>query len=847
MARSALEVLEEARKQKSVAQQLLDKSRGIDAAPFQLPPDRPRIIQPTEFEPPIELTPERFSPEEQALAGQGVDITSGSPVGRFASGFAQNPALQAEDLKGRLAEHFGQEVQVQMGSQGLEFINPQNDRRTLVDEVTLSGGDIADLVGPAIPAVLGAAGAVAGPFTAAAGAGIGETIRRGVGEGIGVRDETQEQFTKGVAGVAATEGVLTKAGDVGLAAIQRTRNFLRPPALKPDAAARALSALEADQAIADQIAKQTGKPFQPFTGQLSGDPTLLGGQASVLSSPQTAVPIRNQLRQNETTLESFFDDLNPQASGPNTVTGRAVQVEARGQTQPRVEAAKTNLAQQTEELERLTAAIPQGQNSAIINELGEQAAAGRAVLKRSEDDAWNLAREQMGFNPDTALSDIKVPIDGDLAVTLRRLQRESIEAIDPATATGKAALIPEGLTGDSVDLNQMQVHLSSLRRRRRLSQKGEVATDPQGRDIGRIERELVAKRNAFLKETNPELLKAIEEAEGLTAIRAQSFDKGLLSQVLRKEGGEWQLTDSELIGRVLGSGDKESMEHLVSVLGGHPAGVPTLKRSFLQFYRNEVVRDGLPDAALHKRFLERHSESVDTLFPKQSQIRQLGEFEKVVTNQIDRFKRFEAAVESSFRGKIQNIAPERIAEDVLSKRFSVKEMSRLMSLAEAAGVKTQYQNAITDQIRRRFLSPTSGLNLNAMDKFVGGNQERLIAALGGRYVRDMGLLLKGLKTIRTSPGGIGTTRNPTLLGSIVEGVARATVARPLSPTGVSLTRALNFRERAAQRMMAAAISNPDALRAIVLNGQKDIRNKTVARILAAFGGSSLALDINEGE
>ena len=845
MARSALEVLEAARKDRSAAQLLLERSRGA-TTPFQLPPDIQAPITgrgPSgTFDP---ISAPQFDPQEQALAQQGIDITTGSPVGRVAGGFAQNPALQAEDLKGRLAEHFGQEVPVSMGQAGLEFVNPETNRRTLVDEVTLSGGDIADLVGPAVTAVPAGLGAIGGPLGAALGGGLGEAARRGIGEAIGVRDETAEQFSKGVAGAALAEGVLTKGGDLAIGAVQRGRNFLKPPAVTPGAAERALSALEADQAIANEIAQRTGQPFQPFTGQLSSDPTLLGGQASVLASPQTAVPIRNQLRQNETTLEGFFDDLNPQATAPDTATGRAIQVEARGQTQPRVEAARGQVSQQVEELERLTAAIPQGQNSAIISELGEQAAAGRTAFKATEDDAWNVVRQQMGVNPDTALSEVKVPITGDLAISLKRLQREAAEAIDPATAAGKTVLVPEGLTGDAVDLNQLQVHLSSLRRRQRLSKKGEVATDPQGRDIGRIERQLVNRRNEFLKETNPTLLQAIEDAEGLTAIRASSFDKGLLAQVLRKEGGEWQLKDSELIGRVLGSGDRQSMQHLVSVLNGHPAGVPTLQRSYLQFYRNEVVRDGIPQADLHRRFIEQNGEAVEVLFPGQSQIRQLGEFEKTVTRQVDRFNRFEKAVESSFRGRIQNIAPERIAEDVLSKRFSLKEMSRLMNLAETAGVKKQYQAAISDQIRRRFLSPTSGLNLNAMDKFVGANSERLTTVFGGQYIRDMNLLLKGLKTIRTSPGGIGTTRNPTLLGSMIEGLARVTVARPLSPGGVGLTRALGFRERAAQRMMAAAISDPNALRAIVANGNKDIRNRTVARVLAAFGGSSLA--INQGE
>ena len=210
-----------------------------------------------------------------------------------------------------------------------------------------------------------------------------------------------------------------------------------------------------------------------------------------------------------------------------------------------------------------------------------------------------------------------------------------------------------------------------------------------------------------------------------------------------------------------------------------------------------------------------------------------------------KFENFQKAVNRSFRGRIQNLAPEVIAEDVFSKRFSVKGLRRLMNLAEAGGVKAQYRGAIANQLRRRFLTSTSGLQLNALEKFAQQNGERLAVTMGGEYVRDMRLLLKGLKTIRTSADGIATTRNPTLLGALAEGAARLTVARPLSPGGVGLTRALRFRERAAQRVLAEAISDPSALRAIVVNGKRDLQSRQAGRVLAALGGSSLAIELND--
>lgn len=853
MATSAQEMLDQLRAERGqpspAKAELLrlraEQGQNIETSPIDLPSNR-RLISPSEYEQPIELDVPAPGSE---LAAQGVDVTTGSPVGRFASGFAQNDAIQADYLKRQLSEHFGQPVEVRMGPEGIEYIHPETRRRTLVDEAGLSMSDVSDAVGPGITVTGAVGGTLAGSVVGAPnvgagiGAALGEGIRRGIGNTMGVRDETLSQAMIGSGQAGLTEGAASKGSELAMRSVQGLRNFVRPQPFTAEGAERVLSAAEADQAIANEIGRRTGEPFQPFTGQLSNDPKLLGAQSSALNNPQSAVRLREQQLQNETTLEGFFNELNPISSEPNTVTGRAIQNEARNQIRPRMNAAREWVGEQIDELENLTAQIPIAENSTIVRNLARQAAESREIIKGAEDEAWEGVREVMGLNPDTALSNVKIPVSDDLTITLRRLQAESAAAIDPTISAGKSALVPKGLQGDQLDLNQLQVHLSSLRRRRRISGRAEVATDPQGRDIRRIESELVNQRNTYLRQDNPELLAQLEDAERLTAIRAEQFDRGLLNQLLRKENGEWQLRDADLIGSTIGSGDKEAMQHLVTVLSNHPAGMPTLQTSFLQFYRNSVIENGLPSAARHSNFVTRHGEALDTLFPGDDRIRQLGEFEAVVTRNVTRFDRFESVVDKSFRGRIQNVAPERIAEDLLKAKFTHKDVTRLMNLAEVAGVKQQYQAAITDQIQRRFFSQSKGLKSGAIDTFIGANRDKLTAALGENYVSDMRLLLSGLNQARKTAGGIGTTRNPTLAEAISEGMARVSIGRPLSPGGVAMTRILKFRERAAQRLMAEAIADPKALRAIVAQGGRDIRSQSVARILSIYGASSLAMDM----
>ena len=264
--------------------------------------------------------------------------------------------------------------------------------------------------------------------------------------------------------------------------------------------------------------------------------------------------------------------------------------------------------------------------------------------------------------------------------------------------------------------------------------------------------------------------------------------------------------------------------------------MPTLQRSFLKVYRNEVVENGVPNGALHRKFMETHKDAIDVLFPGDKRLLRLGNFEAAVTKRIERFKNFEKAVNKSFRGKIQDISPEHVVTKFFTEKFSVKEVGHLMRLADAAGVGDLYSAAIRGQIRSRFYSPTTGISLNSLDTFMTANNEKLVTALGGRYVKDMQLLLSGLKTIRTSASGIATTRRPGLLSTISEGLARATVARPLSPHGVALTRLIRFHERAINRAWADIVENPNTLRAIIANKNTDITTQTGARILGLVAG-----------
>ena len=845
-------------------------SRGLvtNSTPITFP-TKSRLIQPMEGEEPIYLDRIEHPAAEAGL--QGIDASTGSPVGRLSSGFADSEAAAADNYSKRLSEYYEKPVAVSNGDFGLEFVNPESGRRTLIDEKTLSFRDFEDAAAGSIPIVGTVAGAIGGSLVgfpsvgAGGGTFIGDAIRRGIGHVVDVRGGGAGEEALGAAGVGATEFAFSKGGEQIVRAAGAIRKFFKPQIMSADEASRLAIAVEQDQAIADEIAKRTGNKLQPFTGQLADDPVLLGHQSSLRTDPETARRFRKQEVQNESTLEQFYDELNPASETPNTVTGRSIQLEARDQTKPRVESQRDITEQAVEDLKTITRELPNGANSNIVNEATAAAAKARAVIKAEEDVAWNVYKSAIGLNKDTALSDIKIPVEGELRAIMRQFGAEAKQAVDPDDASGLFRLQPKAfkdvtkttlnpVTGRTsaevipaeVDLWQLQIYLGSLKSRQRLARSGKTATDPQGRDIDRMVDAVQTQRDDFLKANHPDILDMVIDAEARTSQRATLFDKGLVSQLIRREQGEWMITDKQLVGGVIGAGDREAMEHLVTALSKHPAGVPTLQRSFLKYYRNEVVENGLPNGTLHRKFMENHKEAVEVLFPGDKRLLRLGKFEAAVTARIARFAAFEKSVKNSFRGKIQDISPEHVVNKVFTDKFDVKDVGHLMRLADAAGMGDIYSSAIRGQIRNKFFSPTTGINHNSLAKFISLHEEKLITSLGGRYVKDMQLLLEGLKVVRRSSTGISSTRRPGLLATISEGLARTTVARPLSPHGVALTKSIAFGERAKQRAWAAVVEDPKLLRAIIVNKNIDVATETGARILGLAMGQGFLSGLPDG-
>lgn len=812
--------------------------QGVDVTPFKLPP-APQALSLEEAAGSrlgrSGRATDPFSREERAAAAAGVDILTGAPVGRAVAGFAGNEAIAAEFFRKELTEFFGQDVRLRKGpeSGALEFFNPETRRFTTIDEATVTSRDLADFLSLA-PVFLGAGiGEIFGPVGAAVGGAAGEAVSQTIGATLGVG----AGFESAV-GDVATEAALVGGGSVAFRAVEAGRRAIsrvaRPRAVSGEVAESALAAGESNQAIADEISRVARRRFQPLTGQLAEEETLLGAQSALRSSPETAVVLRQRARENETALEAFFDATTPQGEIQSAV-GRQAQQAARVKTQGRLAQGDRIIQNSIDDLDQLIQSLPRAGADTSGGRIRALVTAERQKFKTIEADAYEAAQVRYELNPETGLSDIKIPISGEVKKTFRALSAEAKEALFAEQAAGKSILTPKSIgEATEIDLHQMEEAIRFLRRRKRLDVRGAVAGTPAGRDVDRVLQSLIRQRSKFLAKSRPDVLDAIEQAEFASAERSRLFDKSILRSILVKDdAGEFVLRNREVIGRTIATGDKDAVSHLMRILSENPAGQQELQKTMLAFYRNEVVVDGLPTLALHRRFMERHGESVKTIFPKQgAAMRKFGQTIAKAEDTIGRTELFKKAVARQFQGRLQDVAPENVVKKMFTDRFSAKDANRFRNLAQVGGFLPQYERAIGDEIRRRVF--TGGvLSPAKLESFLAQHDEVVFGLIGPQYVKDLRTLLSGLKTAATQPAGIARPGNSLL------DLMRVIVAPPLTRRGRAQTLGMNINRRALERAMLNAIIDPKGLRAIVAQRNAEITSKKVLGMLGALGGASI--------
>jgi len=832
----------------------IDELRGtgseVDKSPFDAGPSREKLVQHSEYEPPQVLG---LQPPGADIAATGVDVTTGAPVG------ARLPASFAKDQLSAVA-YFEAilETRVRRGpdSDQPEYLREDpvtgKKRWTLIDESAFVGKDIGEL-GKVLPLLGAAAGGYYSGGTnigMAVGAGAGEVIRLGIGEALGVNDVSAETYAVEGAKVTAIDALLGWGITKTMKAYATVRRMFKPTGAEAEEAQLALAMMESRHseklaADVEAMARRLDENarLRPTTAQLSQDEYLLAIEQSTLRGDmRNAVEVSRREVENESTLEVAFDAITKQADdaaasykqAQSTIDIAGAKVAREG------DAAADDLALTTrgakEPISSIETIDPQESGRALRGFVVE----ARKEAKRIETAAQNRYKEAYGWDGHAA-SEVQIPRTPRFQKFVKGVNQEKLDAWFKSTKAGKEKLVPKTLLGDEpLDLHQLEVSLRELKRWQRINGKNQVASDTAGFDIGRMIGELEQLKRDTL---SPELLNLSEMAQQASKNRIKTFDKGALRTIIRKDGDEYLLDDTQVFGYVLASNDRQAAQHFMKIVSQDPGAVVATKKSLWSFYKSETAPDGYVKPALHNAFMKKHNNTINAMFTPAEikRMNSLGDIGRVVERSIKEYDNFVTGLEKTFAGKIKNTDPESMATLMFSKNFSARDVKKLMDMLDNYGVGDSTREVVGTYVKS-YAMRGGTLSLSGLDRLLDparGNITKLTHIYGDDYIKDLAKI-----------SGVANMIRQRAQRSLVPGktnaftdLMRVIIAPPLTRKGRAQSLLVNVRYDAANRALSNALLNPNELRRIVALENTQAGTSQAMRVLGQLYGSYALTDV----
>ena len=611
--------------------------------------------------------------------------------------------------------------------------------------------------------------------------------------------------------------------------------------------------------------------FRPDLAQRTGDLTLADKKETIKQGVKNAkVKIEQQTleRDNWKALEDFYDI----ASGGENVVGydtasRGVQRAIKTESDKIFNRYQTLIDQAKDETGKFTDKIPELDLTKAAKELRLAAEQERAVVKELEDTAWKAIRQDIGYNPETALSRVKIPASDDLSKTVKELKAETREALNKYEGEQKQRLLqgkigePDevdesvilDLTGKPLkgegpreyDIEAVNRFLSFLRTKEREIGSGLNVDNLNLRDVQRLKYSLQSMRNKHLADNDPELLKKIQDAEGITQFRASTYDEGIVGKILAKKGNNYYLDDKGTLAAVISSRNGESARAYATAIMGNPQAMQGSRNMIYMLYKQATEEDGVISRKLHDKFMKEYGDTLKPFFRKEdwANLDKLGKLGTVVEKNGARLKELERVFKKNFRGKLQDASPISVAEAVFDKNIRPNDIAKLSTYSKSYGdgLLENYKKEVTRELRKR-IQRSGRFNSNAIDDVLRvtgdstGEPGKLYKLFGPQFPKDLRNLKKAVKMMETR--GVAIPKEGESYA--VKG-AKAAMG-PLHPKSRLVTFGEFLRLKAGDKIWHNIIQDPDKLRIVMQNFEKDARTRRSVEIMAIIG-----LELQEGE
>jgi hypothetical protein len=351
---------------------------------------------------------------------------------------------------------------------------------------------------------------------------------------------------------------------------------------------------------------------------------------------------------------------------------------------------------------------------------------------------------------------------------------------------------------------------------------------------------------------DPKILDAWENAKQLNRQYNADFRQGILNQVMTREGGftspVYTTSTAKLLMSAGKGADQSGVAKLADVLKGDPNANENVRSMIWSIYKEHYLpQDGVPTAATFSKFKDdlqgpiRHFFGDDDLAKMSSfsdMTDKLAASAKSLKlfNQAWRASPEYGGIPTNSQALTRAVFQQKTAPQVLDKMVSVLKATRPDLLKE--------WQADTAQELARTVSDKAGVpvasNLNSL---LNNLSPRIEKVMGPEFVANLRAVQKAASMAQSGPGVVQLS--PDKPQSIMTQAVRAMFAPPMSSEGRWYSGLLEWRKRAAGRVVYNALSSPEGLKAFVATSRNQATSPTAAAVLGNLNGRSLISTLNK--
>jgi len=797
-----------------------------------------------------------------------------------------------ESARRIMSRVLGREVFARTGADTgqVEIFDPETDKVFFFDEPGLGIEDLQQFINRDLTqlgaevgggAAGGAVGAVPGAVLGAgAGAGIARLGQLMYGQALGLHDLTPNEMLV----QSGLDAVIAGGGGAAGASISRLarRHALRALSyfsrfgedLSDDGLAAAIAntadAIE-EVGVRPSAAGIAARADLPIAGELIQAERAIGAVAGVGDA------LRQQARENRLVLRRRFASLEQAGGGDLDANALALAEDIRGRVLSVVDVAERQAAvldtETLQALEREVAAatgnveelmdlnFPETRRHAVraIQAASEAAREASARLYDGAGGVYQIAREELADSTLSAgpvlaeATELAAVFDSTMFSQLDPVRQRTIRRAIAATSTreeGTGEVLPRQVTFEDA-----QRSLAFLRDTMRDIRNGTLPNVNQ-RVVGRLLGAMTQLRNQFTAQS-PRLAEAVEAAETFARRSHDQLERSLAGRLIRVRNGVPVIGDKNFFSSVIARGNVEGSEAVAQVLTNPITAVTDeaalesaaaaregMKRGIYELYLREVVRDGVPRADLHRKFMTGFGRVIRPWL-SEGEFGRISRFrgaEQLLEEQRTAHQRIvQLAMETPEVRNVLGDNPRRASTQKVLNALWDDEAGRreILQLARQSPEMQARLRGVAYQKLKRSMAKVAGTNdfdYRGIGRFLDEHEGAMRDLFGREHVANLRTLQKAAEVARVEAP---RAERPTTVDRLLDDVLRGALS-PLSPVTRISRRFIRRYQLQSRRLTAEALANPKLL-------QDLLRRRSVPRTRAhAILGAVVATHGIEG-